>query len=290
MPYGVRRGIKAPGEYRLNDLLSLGVASAAGIFAALATDFSQKGETSALYKINEWVVTAGRNFGLGDVPLWGVAVGLIGFGAISIFYFQPLTRIGAFARGFGLLAAAMTATPTSLVSGIQGASQMLSPLQPAVMLEEVGFNPETTMNGPAHAPLAQGDVRVFAVQDVRPGSSYVVNLTVNFPNGAPKNVADLVRRDQLRGRLHNEGTKETFNLFQTAGGVIETRGNTLVIRAGVPAKTRNATLWVRIEAEGYTIEVQSATASLDRPLDWTVTMRPSKTPLAIQRLGKSYWF
>lgn len=290
MPYGVRRGIKAPGAYTLGDLMGLGVASAVGILAALATDYSQKGETSALYKINEWVVAVGRNFGLGDVPLWGVAAGLIGLGALSIFYFQPLTRIGAFARGFGLLAAAMTATPTDLVGGIESATHLLPPLQPAVFLEEPGLNPETTMNAASRAPFSGGEARVFAVQDVRPGASYVVNLTIRFPNGAPRNVADLVRRDQLRGRLHNEGTKETFNLFQTAGGSIETMGDAIVIRAGVPAKARNATLWVRIEAEGYAIEVQSAEAGLDKPLDWTIVMRPSKTPLALQRLGKSYWF
>lgn len=290
MPYGVRRGIKAPGAYTLGDLASLGVSSAVGILAALATDYSQKGETSALYKINEWVVAAGRNFGLGDVPLWGVAVGLIGFGALSIFYFQPLTRIGAFARGFGLLAAAMTATPTDLVGGIEGAADLLQPVQPAVFVEEAGLNPETTANSPSHAPFSGRGARVFAVQDVKPGAAYVVNLAIRFPNGVPHEVADLVRRDQLRGRLHNEGTRETFNLFQTAGGSIETKGDIIVIRAGVPAKARNATLWVRIEAEGYAIEVQSAQAGLDKPLDWTIVMRPSKTPLAIQRLGKSYWF
>ena len=38
------------------------------------------------------------------------------------------------------------------------------------------------------------------------------------------------------------------------------------------------------------IEIQSAEASLARPLEWTITMRESKIPLAIQRLGKSYWF
>jgi hypothetical protein len=289
MPYGVRRGIKAPGEYRLGDLTSLGVWSAAGILAALATDFSQKGETSALYKINEWVVTAGRNFGIGDVPLWGVGLGLIVTGALSIFYFQPITRLGAFARGFGLLAAAMTATPTDLVSGIQGAG-LLQPLQPAVFVDEAALNPEASMNAPTHVASSGGEVRTFAVQAVRSDARYDVRLTVSFPNGAPKDIPALVKRDQLRGRLHNEGTKETFNLFQSAGGAVETTAKTIVIKAGVPAKSKEATLWVRIEAEGYAIELQSAKANLDKPLEWTITMRPSKTPLAMQRLGKSYWF
>ncbi|MEQ1930526.1 MAG: hypothetical protein ABL957_08330 [Parvularculaceae bacterium] len=290
MPYGVRRGIKAPGEYGFGDLAALGLSSAGGIFAALATDFSQKGENSALYKINEWVVAAGRNFGAGDMPLWGVALGLVGFGAVSIFYFQPLTRLGAFARGFGLLAAAMTATPTDLVSGIQGASQLLQPLQPAAYIEETSLNPEGEAVGATQTVYREGEVRAFAVQAVRPGARYEVLLTIKFPNGAPRNIQDMVKRDQLRGRLLNEATKETFNLFQSAGGSVETKGDTIVIRAGVPAKAKEATLWVRIEAEGSAIEMQSAKATLGKSLAWTVVMRPSKTPLAIQRLGKSYWF
>jgi hypothetical protein len=270
--------------------MSLGLASAGGIFAALATDFSQKGENSALYKINEWVVAGGRNLGYGDVPLWGVAAGLIGFGAASIFYFQPLTRIGAFARGFGLLAAAMTATPTSLVSGIQGASQLLQPISPTITLEQPSLNPEMDDAAPVEAVYRASEVRAFAVQDLRPGAVYDVKLKIVFPNGAPKNYPDLVKRDQLRGRLHNEATKETFNLFQSAGGTITTTKNEILINAGVPAKAKTGTLWVRIEAEGYTIDVQSAKATVGKPLDWTMTLRPSKTPLAIQRLGKSYWF
>jgi hypothetical protein len=192
----------------------------------------------------------------------------------------------------------MTATPTDLVSGIESASHLLSPIQPAAYAEETSLNPEVgaAMNGPAHVPAGSAPaaeaavVRTFAVADVRPNSRYDVRLTIKFPNGAPKKIEALVKKDQLRGRLHNEGTKETFNLFQSAGGTVETQGDAIVIKAGVPAKAQQATLWVRIEAEGYTIEVQSAKATLGKPLEWTVNMRPSKTPLAIQRLGKSYWF
>jgi hypothetical protein len=47
---------------------------------------------------------------------------------------------------------------------------------------------------------------------------------------------------------------------------------------------------VRIESEGYLIEELSKTASLDEPVDWPIMLRPSTTPLFIQRLNKSYWF
>lgn len=291
MPYGVRRGIKKPGEFGFADIFGLGLSSSAGILAALATDFSQKGQASALYKINEWVAAAGRSAGVGDVPMWAVATGLIGFGAISIFYFQPLTRIGAFARGFGLLAAMMTATPQDIATGIQrGSIPGLLLLQPAAFVEEASLNPDFAIGGAEAAVYDSGKVRTFAVQDVRPDARYDVRLTVNFANGAPRNFDELVRTDALRGRLHNEQTGETFNLFLSAGGTVDVENNAIVIVAGVPAKSQKARLWVRVECEGYAIEVQSAEAAIGTAVEWTIDMRPSNTPLFLQRLGKSYWF
>ena len=114
MPYGLKRGVKNPGEYNFADMFGLALAGATGIIAALVTDYQQKGEASALYTINQWVVSASRMIGLGDTPLWVVVIGLISLGAGSIFYFQPITRQGAFAQGFGLLAVMMTAVPADL--------------------------------------------------------------------------------------------------------------------------------------------------------------------------------
>jgi len=45
---------------------------------------------------------------------------------------------------------------------------------------------------------------------------------------------------------------------------------------------------VRIETKGYTIEEQSATATLGETLNWSVDMQPSRTPLFLQRFGRSY--
>ena len=106
----------------------------------------------------------------------------------------------------------------------------------------------------------------------------------------PADIDEMIQRGALRGRLHNEETKATYNLFRTAGGDVMVRGNSLVIRAGVPARSRSGRLWIRIECEGYTIEEQSAVATLEDPLIWNVTMQPSSTPLFMQRLGRSYWF
>jgi hypothetical protein len=284
MPYGVRRGIKRPGEFGLSDIFGLSLSSAAGLLAALATDYLQKGPTSALYKINEWAVIATRTAGLGDVPLWSVAASLTAIGALSVFYFQPLTRIGAFARGFSLIAAVMTATPSSLAGGLQAASTGLVPLLPISLAG--GAEIRRAPDG-----IAQASAEALNVSRIEGANArYEVRLVINFPNGAPKDLNALIRQDSLRGRLHNETTGESFNLFLSAGAEIEATETAILIRAGVPATTQKTTLWVRVEAEGYAIELQSAEASLDAPLEWTIDLRPSRTPLVIQRLTRSFWF
>jgi len=128
------------------------------------------------------------------------------------------------------------------------------------------------------------------VQDRRGPSKYDVHLTVNFPEGLPADVSTLIRRGALRGRLHNEDTNQTWDLFKSSGGTMRQDGNSLVIHAGVPARAQTAQLWVRVEAQGYAIQVESYSASTSDTVDWIVDMQPSQTPLFVQRLGKSYWF
>ena len=284
MPYGSKRGIKTPGEYGFMDIAGLGLAGAAGIVAALVTDYQQKGEASSLYTINQWAASLGQILGFGQVPLWIVAVTLIAAGALSIFYFQPITRQGAFAQGFGLLAVIMTAVPADLASGLQPTGAILPDLDPVALNREAGV-----ADGIVAASYAAETARVIEAQETQ-SARYVVELNVVFPGGVPSDIGAMIRRGSLRGRLHNADTNETFNLFRSAGGDLIVRGDSLVIRAGVPARSTEATLWVRIEAEGFAIEEQSAKADLNNALNWTVTMRPSSMPLFVQRLGKSYWF
>ncbi len=287
--YGMKRGIKAPGEFGVSDLAGFGLASAAGIVAALVTDYQQKGEASALYTINRWVVTAGEILGFGQVPLWVVVVGLIGIGAGSTFYFQPITRQGAFAQGFGLLAVMMTAVPADLASGLRSTGGALPDLE-SVSFEREAVRDDGIMSATfAQAAPAAAEARIIQVQE-REAARYVVELRLVFPNGIPDDIDQMIRKGTLRGRLHNEDTGETFNLFRNAGGNLMMRGDSLIIRAGVPARSATAKLWVRIECEGYAIEEKSDTASLSEPLNWPIEMRPSSTPLFIQRLNKSYWF
>ncbi len=291
MAYGAKHGIKTPGEFGFLDIAGLGLAGAAGIVAALVTDYQQKGEASSLYTVNQWVAAVGEILGVPNIPLWMVVLGLIGFGALSTFYFQPITRQGAFAQGFGLLAVLMTAVPADLAGGLQPAGSMLPDLEPIAMNREAAFAAASIVP----AAYQTGESRVIEIEEridvqARQAARYVVEISIVFPGGVPSDVNSMIRRGVLRGRLHNADTDETFNIFRSAGGNLIVRGDSLIIRAGVPARSAEATLWVRIECEGFAIEEQSAKASLGDGLNWTVNMQRSTSPLFLQRLSKSYWF
>lgn len=288
--YGVKRGIKAPGDFGITDMAGLAFSGAVGIIAALVADYQQKGEAAALFKINEWVVQFGSLLGFTDIPLWMVVVGMTVVGAGSVFYFQPITRQGAFAQGFGLLAVLLTMTPPNLASGIQGINDNLPGLEPALAREaSLGAR---VINAAYKTETAKTEtVRLQQVQQRRQAAKYDVHLRIVFPDGITGEMSTMIRRGTIRGRLHNEDTDETFNLFRTTdGATIRSEGNTLIFHAGVPARAEQARLWVRIETVGYAIEQQSALADLSEPLEWTVTMKKSTVPLFVQRLGQSYWF
>ncbi len=283
--YGVKRGIKAPGEFGFMDMSGLALSGAAGIIAAIVADYQQKGEAAALFKINEWVVQLGSLLGFTEIPLWMVVVGLVVVGAGSVFYFQPITRQGAFAQGFGLLAVLLTMTPPNLASGIEGMNDNLPGLS-SVAVREALLEPRIV-----NAAYEQGDARVYLAQNEAEAAKYDVHLEIVYPEGIRGDIKTLIRRGAIRGRLHNEQTDETFNLFRTTeGATIRREGDTLIFHVGVPARANEARLWIRIETIGYTIEEQSAVATLGETLEWTVEMQPSNIPLQIQRLGRSYWY
>ena len=283
--YGVKRGIKAPGEFGFMDMSGLALSGAAGIIAAIIADYQQKGEAAALFKLNEWVVQIGALLGFTEIPLWMVIAGLVVVGAGSVFYFQPITRQGAFAQGFGLLAVLLTMTPPNLASGIEGMNDNLPGLS-SIATREAAIEPRIV-----NAAYAQGDARVFLAQNEEAAAKYDVHLEIVYPEGIRGDIKTLIRRGAIRGRLHNEQTDETFNLFRTTeGATIRREGDTLIFHVGVPARANTARLWVRIETVGYRIEEQSAAATLGETLEWTVEMQPSNIPLQLQRLGRSYWF
>lgn len=356
MPYGVKRGYKAPGEFGVMDIAGLALSGSAGIVAALVTDYQQSAETSALFTLNRWAVSLGSMVGMSEIPLLAVVLGLVGVGAASVFYFQPITRQGAFAQGFGLLAVLMTAIPSDLSGGIEDifsdddlpglsasssvsagsvsaisydpSTSLLAPsdidagqiINAALATDHPGwsgaggsvsaifYDPSTSLLTPADidaghiinaalpvsgTPPGSGFVPVASlalVQGERRAAQYRVRLVINFEDGLGGDLNSLIRRGHLRGRLHNADTGETYNLFRNAGGVIRQDKDTLIIDAGVPARSATAKLWIRIECTSHRIEVQSADVTLGERLEWSITVKKSTMPMFIQRLGKVYWF
>ena len=284
MPYGVKRGFKAPGDFGMGDIAGLALSGAAGIIAALVTDYQQQGEASALFTINQWVIQMGSLLGFTDIPLWWVIAGMTGIGAGSIFYFQPITRQGAFAQGFGLLAVLMTTIPPDLAGGIESFNDSLPGLE-ASTAREASANPRIV-----NAAFSEPQARPQFVQAERGPNKFDVHMEVTFPKGIPDDIDSLIRRGILRGRLHNEDTNETWSIFKSSGGTVRREGDTLIVHAGVPARSENARLWVRIECPGYVIEEQSMSAMLGRTIEWDLVMQETNRPLFLQRLGRSYWF
>ncbi|MEM9169490.1 MAG: hypothetical protein AAGC56_07520 [Pseudomonadota bacterium] len=306
MPYGTKRGIRTPGQFGVGDYLGLALAGATGIVAALITDYNSKGEASAIYTINQWAVAGGRLLGIEAIPLYAVVLGMIAIGAGSIFYFQPITRQGAFAQGFGLLAVMMTAVPSDLAGGLEAISADLvqrefSSAEPREnkLRRDVAFDDSSFATREArvaasvqHAsftpdPAAAEEPRLVLAQA---SSTYNVSIRITFEGGLPPNVRSMTGSGALRGRLHNPDTQKTYNLFKSAGGRITVRGDAILIRAGISATQPSTTLWARVEAEGYAIEQVSKAARVGTTTNWTIAMKKSTTPLFVQRLGKSYWF
>ena len=285
MAYGDRNMRKEPGSFGAVDLLGMGLAAAFGIIAAIVFDLTQHDEGSALFVINKWIARLTEVVGIGAIPLYGVVLILMGLGALSILYFQPVTMRGAFAQGFGALAALTTIAPSDLGTALPGggaedlpppAFEQPATTQPASFVAAAGTS-STTNVASATASLARAE-------------GYAVRIRVNFPDGLSGDIAGMVQRGTLRGRLWNETAGRTYNLFRSGGGELEFENGSLFIETVLPGKAETATLWTRIEAEGYAIQVENYMARQGANPVWTVNMRPSGRPLFLQRMGQSYRF
>ena len=278
MAYGERNMRKGPGEFGAVDFMGMGLSAAAGIIAAIVFDLTQHQDASALFLINKWVARLTEVIGFGSIPLYGVVLILMAIGAASILYFQPVTMKGAFAQGFGALAALTTIAPSDLGTALPGPSD--EPLPAAFEeLPDARAIPASYMV-PAAASVAM----------LQPAEGYSVRLRVVFPDGLPRDIEQMVDSGSLRGRLHNEATGRTYNLFLSGGGALDYEGGTLTVATRLPGSEPEATLVARIEADGYAIRKESVRVTLGANPVWTITMASSGRPLFLQRMGQSYGF
>ena len=306
MAYGIPKYGQKAANFGLKDYAGLGIAGSFGIISAIMADMRQADDASALFVINKWVASGTQLLGVDyNLPLYGVVLGLMGVGAASVFYFQPVTMRGAYAQGFGILAALMTLMPSDL--GV--------PLDAPDGYNDLEELPDvhTRLDGQANTDLVYAggsslgmgftdmlQPAVYQPAQAQPKQSqraaattgYTVELVIKFPNGLKREMNTMMRAGTLRGRLHNPATKKTYNIFRSSGAVMHVHdGNSEIhISTTVPGSKENTVLWVRLEAADYAIAVESFEAELGDNGAWAVDMKPSKVPLFVQRFGKSYWF
>ncbi|WOI52244.1 hypothetical protein [Parvularcula sp. LCG005] len=280
---------KSPGEYSPLDMMGMGLAAAVGIAAATFFDLTQSDEASTLFVFNKWLARLTEMLGLGNIPLYGVVLILMGIGALSILYFQPVTIRGAFAQGFGVLAAVTTLAPSDLGGALPSPDTEAASLEPLPAGDNSWFEEEGISSRGLVPPVYRVPVSsVTAVQ--RDEQGYSIRMKIIFPDGLDRQPSELIDSGDLRGKLHNEESKQTYNLFRNSGADVMYRDGTMYLSSRIPGDIPRASLVARVEAEGYRIVESRFDASLGVNPVWTIRMAPSSQPLLLQRLRRPYWF
>lgn len=261
-----------------------GIAAAMGIGSAVIIDLVQQQEASALYVINRWILEVTSLLGIQAIPLYGVMLILMGIGAATVIFSQPLNMRTAFAQGFGALAILVTIAPSDLGAPLDApaeTTQMQTDDNFDLMFEETSLRPD----------LGDGVIMVpVTMQRSAAEEAYQLRIQVKFPEGLPMDFQKMLRNNRLVGKLYNSETNTKYNIFRNSGAEMSYRDNTLRIVTQVSATTPEAELWLLIEAQGYRIQEESFVAQRGANPIWNVEMQESSTPLLMQRLAHSYRF
>ena len=292
MAYGDLRGTrKDPSEYGAIDMMGLGIASALGIAVATFFDLTTSDDTSALLLFNRWLTTATDALGLGSLPLYGVVLILMGIGALSVIYLQPVTLRGAFAQGFGVLAAITTIAPADLGGAMPEPVGADMPALETLPMDELEWEDPVSLQAPVQGSVAPVyRVPVAATAAGVQARGYSVRLQIILEDGVEDDISRMIRRGVISGRMHNETTKLTETLFRNNGANLVVRGNQIRLVSRIPGNEPTTSLVPRIEAEGYRIVESRFEASQGANPVWSIRLAKSSTPLVLQRLQRPYWF
>ena len=278
MSYGASKGIHE-GDIRAFDFVGMSLASALGVIGALALDFFQKGDSSAVFALNVLINETIDQ----QVPLGWVMIALILAGGGAAFFFEPTTKRGAFGVGAGLLATVMAALPVERTDAL---------LVPMIAEGEIPLVFSKALNerlAPQQPGItATAEPRILQVQ--RAGAT-ALTLSITYPNGLD-NVNQQLSRGQIVIRLHDEETKRTWDLLRTSGTTLSRSGNTLILRANIPlSPSGTGEYHLRVETPRYAIFQEArGVPSGATTLNWSVTMQSTNMPLSLQRLRTPYSF
>ena len=290
---------------RAKNWTRLSLVGSAGILAALVMDLQNRGDNSALFVVARSAVYLAALVGVLAVPLWMVIVGLMAVGAGVVLYFKPNGMRAAFAQGFGTLAAVMTLVPGygGEAIGVPVDGQDAAPIIRDGDADAIAGGTVASRSAPRPilasfvpvqadaAPPAQAGAAKGAAKDgTVPGGGYTVRIRLTFPDGPPEPLALRIKQGRLKARLFNPVTGKAYNLFLSAGAPIIREGNRLLVTTTVPSDAPEATLLLRVEAEGYEITVAEETCEQGANAVWDVAMAPTTEPLLFQRLKHSYAF
>ncbi|MEL6366089.1 MAG: hypothetical protein AAFR11_14730 [Pseudomonadota bacterium] len=292
MAYGENKGLVS-GQFGVWDYVGLAVFGGLGILIAALADFFMKPNSSSLYVFNQWMWEVTSTLGLPAPSILGLLLILSGIGAGSVFYFQPVTRQGAFAQGFGLLAALVTLSPAD--TGVS-ADAVGDDAADAIYLEEISAPTEAldghaegvgTFNGqPAPRLVERTSMRATAA------NRYEIIFRVTMSKGVPENLIDTARMGDARARVYNPNTKRKYDILGPNARLDEDDPSVLVLPVGIPAGKgeRQGEIVVRFEIPGYTILEETKALTVGAREEWTIEMEPSNIPLRLQRLGRTFKF
>jgi len=302
MAYGENKGV-VTGQFGVGDYAGLAFSGAAGITTAAITDFFVKPTSSSLYVFNQWLVEISDVLSMPSPPLYAVIIMLVIVGAGSIFYFQPVTRRGAFAQGFGLLAALVTISPSD--TSVQAESFATGGLEEPIYLEDIAYRAQKAPAAPTHgSTVAPADAKLMRTRLAAPAAAagagaaaiadqrYDIIFRVKLPNGLPDNLLGKAREGAARARVYNANTRRAYNVLGPSMRPDPEDPNMLVIPVGIPASASesSALIMVRLEIPGYEILETERTFAVGQRQDWVISMSPSNVPLRVQRLGRTFRF
>ena len=279
---------------RARNWLKLSLTGGAGILAAVLTDLQHRGDNSALFVVARTLAGAAAVIGLASMPLYAVILLLMGVGAAVVLYFRPRGLRPAFMTGFGSLAALTTMVPGYSGEAI-GSPEAAGAEAPVPVIEEGELTAAAPWANEARIAVAgfaaaEADAPPPALKPAPARRGYTLRVRMTFPDGVPEPIALRIKEGRLKTRLYDPARRKAYNLFLSAGGPVIRDGDTLQVETTIPADTPDGTLMLRVEADGYEIDVSEFRVSTGENAAWEVTMTPTDEPLILQRLKHTYAF
>ncbi len=322
--------VDRPARRSVFHFLGMMIVGAAGVAAALVTDFVAKGDASAILKMNVIL----NQLAPWEVPLGYLTLALLVAGPMAVLVFEPRTKRAAFYTGASVLAVAMAGTPVEELErmaplfdfnppALQGMVSPAMPTLPETMLDPQANPDETSFlsgngdgRGEFNMAMETGTLELATytpcVDEQTPvvaaGFSFASMMTSECFNdrtivpaqmntSVAVTVSVLLPDDseppKMSARLYDSVSDQTWDLG--VGRASRKNGGYLVTyTANVAPNTTSgkplAHLYVRVEAEGYEIAETDQQLSNVAPVVLGLQLANSSQPIWMQRFSRPYKF